>query len=313
MIQLIYMINLQNIADTILGSHTNKKIIVLGPTAVGKSALGIILAKKLGGEIISLDSMQIYKGMDIGTAKPSTDELAAVPHHLIDCHPLSEPSNVASFIDKAKEIENEISSRDVSPIFVGGTAMYIKALVDGLFEGPKSSPEIREELIAIADEKGSAFLHSELLSPIDTITAKKLHPNDLHRIIRAIEVYKLTGIPISEQQTQWEQKNKATEYRLVGLSIPRELLYKRIEDRVDKMIRNGLVNEVLKLKSLGIEKNNTAAQAIGYKELLAHLNGEYSLDRAVELIKRNTRRFAKHQLTWFRKDDRIEWYDLSHH
>ena len=304
------MVNLQNIADTILGSHTNKKIIVLGPTAVGKSALGIILAKKLGGEIISLDSMQIYKEMNIGTAKPSTEELAAVPHHLIDCHPLSETSDVASFIDKAKKIEKEISNRGALPIFVGGTAMYIKALVDGLFEGPKSSPEIREKLIAIADEKGSTFLHSELLSPIDPVTAKKLHPNDLHRIVRAIEVYKLTGKPISEQQTQWEQKNKSTEYRLVGLSMPRELLYKRIEERVDKMIRDGLVDEVIKLKSLGIEKNNTAAQAIGYKELIAHLNDEYSLDRAIELIKRNTRRFAKHQLTWFRKDDRIEWYDL---
>ena len=305
------MINLQNIADTILRSHTNKKIIVLGPTAVGKSALGILLSKKLGGEIISLDSMQIYKEMNIGTAKPSIEELTAVPHHLIDCQPLSKSSDVASFIDKAKKIEKEISDRGALPIFVGGTAMYIKALIDGLFEGPKSSPEIREKLIAIADEKGSGFLHSELLSPIDPVTAEKLHPNDLHRIVRAIEVYELTGKPISEQQTQWEQKNKSTEYRLIGLTMPRELLYKIIEERVDKMIASGLVDEVKKLKSLGIEKNNTAAQAIGYKELLAHLNGEYSLDRAIELIKRNTRRFAKHQLTWFRKDDRIEWFDVG--
>ena len=302
--------NLISISNTVVNSHQNKKIIVLGPTAVGKSSLGIILANKLNGEIVSLDSMQIYKGMDIGTAKPSPDELSAVPHHLIDCIPLSETSDVASFIAKAKKIEKEICSRDALSIFVGGTAMYIKALVDGLFKGPKSSPELREELIAIADEKGSEFLHHKLLSPIDPVTAKKIHPNDLFRIVRAIEVYKLTGKPISELQTQWETKNESTEYRLIGLTMPRDLLYKRIEDRVDKMIDEGLVEEVKKLKSLGIENNNTAAQAIGYKELLAHLNGEYSLDRAIELIKRNTRRFAKHQLTWFRKDERIEWFDV---
>ncbi|RLD12303.1 MAG: tRNA (adenosine(37)-N6)-dimethylallyltransferase MiaA [Chlamydiae bacterium] len=300
--------NIEKAAILISQNNNDRKLIILGPTSVGKSSLGIILAKKLNGEIVSLDSMQIYKGMDIGTAKPSAEELAVVPHYLIDCQPLSEKSNVASFIDKAKRIESEILNRNALPIFVGGTAMYIKAFVDGLFEGPKSSPELREELIAIANERGSEFLHRELLSPVDPITAKKIHPNDLFRIVRAIEVYRLTGKPISEQQTQWENKN--TEYRLIGLTMPRELLYKRIEERVDKMIDSGLVDEVKKLKSLGIEKNKTAAQAIGYKELLSYLNGEFSLERAIELIKRNTRRFAKHQLTWFRKDERIDWFDI---
>jgi len=304
-------INIEKAADLIYQNNDSQKIVVLGPTSVGKSALGILLAKKLDGEIVSLDSMQIYKGMNIGTAKPSAEELAAVPHHLIDCQPLSETSNVASFTAKAKRIEKEILSRDASPVFVGGTAMYIKAFVDGLFEGAKSSPEIREELDDIANKKGSEFLHCELLSPIDPVTAKKIHPNDLFRIIRAIEVYKLTGKPISEQQTQWNQNNKSTEYRLIGLIIPRNLLYKKIEERVDKMLNSGLVDEVRKLMSLGIEKNKTAAQAIGYKEILAHLNGEYSLNRAIELIKRNTRRFAKHQLTWFRKDERIEWFNIT--
>jgi len=307
----IILRNLHKIAAVIVDNNSNKKIVVLGPTSVGKSALGIVLAEKLNGEIISLDSMQIYKWMDIGTAKPSAEELAAVPHHLIDCIPLNEKSDVASFITKAKEIESEILSRNAIPILVGGTAMYIKAFVDGLFEGPKSSPEIREKFTSIANEKGSEFLHRELLSPIDPITAKKIHPNDLFRIIRAIEVYELTGKPISAQQTQWNQNNKSTEYKLIGLTMPRELLYKKIEERVDKMINSGLVDEVKKLKSLGIEKNKTAAQAIGYKELLAHINGEYSLERAIELIKRNTRRFAKHQLTWFRKDERIEWFDVT--
>jgi len=303
--------NIKKTAALISQNNGSQKIIVLGPTSVGKSALGIILAKKLDGEIVSLDSMQIYKNMDIGTAKPSTEELAVVPHHLIDCQPLSETSDVASFINKAKKVENEILNRNFLPIFVGGTAMYIKAFVDGLFEGPKSSPEIREKLTSIANEKGSEFLHRELLSPIDPITAKKIHPNDLFRIVRAIEVYELTGKPISEQQTQWNQNNKSTEYRLIGLTMPRDLLYKKIEERVDQMMDSGLVDEVKKLMSLGIEKNKTAAQAIGYKEILAHLNGEYSLDRAIELIKRNTRRFAKHQLTWFRKDERIEWFDVT--
>ncbi len=303
--------NIKKTAALISQNNGSQKIIVLGPTSVGKSALGIILAKKLDGEIVSLDSMQIYKNMDIGTAKPSTEELAVVPHHLIDCQPLSETSDVASFINKAKKVENEILDRNFLPIFVGGTAMYIKAFVDGLFEGPKSSPEIREKLTSIANEKGSEFLHRELLSPIDPITAKKIHPNDLFRIVRAIEVYELTGKPISEQQTQWNQNNKSTEYRLIGLTMPRDLLYKKIEERVDQMMDSGLVDEVKKLMSLGIEKNKTAAQAIGYKEILAHLNGEYSLDRAIELIKRNTRRFAKHQLTWFRKDERIEWFDVT--
>ena len=303
--------NIKKTAALISQNNGSQKIIVLGPTSVGKSALGIILAKKLDGEIVSLDSMQIYKNMDIGTAKPSAEELAVVPHHLIDCQPLSETSDVASFINKAKKVENEILNRNFLPIFVGGTAMYIKAFVDGLFEGPKSSPEIREKLTSIANEKGSEFLHRELLSPIDPITAKKIHPNDLFRIVRAIEVYELTGKPISEQQTQWNQNNKSTEYRLIGLTMPRDLLYKKIEERVDQMMDSGLVDEVKKLMSLGIEKNKTAAQAIGYKEILAHLNGEYSLDRAIELIKRNTRRFAKHQLTWFRKDERIEWFDVT--
>ena len=301
--------NIEKAASFISRNNGSQSLIILGPTSVGKSSLGIILAEKLNGEIVSLDSMQIYKGMDIGTAKPSAEELAAVPHHLIDCQPLSETSDVASFINKAKKVENEILDRNALPVFVGGTAMYIKAFVDGLFEGPKSSPELREKLAGIANEKGSEFLHREFLSPIDPITAKKLHPNDLFRIVRAIEVYELTGKPISEQQTQWE--NKSTDYRLIGLTMPRDVLYKRIEERVDKMINSGLADEVKKLKSIGIEQNKTAAQAIGYKELLSYLDGEYSLDRAIELIKRNTRRFAKHQLTWFRKDERIEWFDLS--
>ena len=301
---------IDNIAEMISRENNNKKIIVLGPTATGKSALGIILAQKLNGEIISLDSMQIYKKMDIGTAKPADEELAAVPHHLINCLDINQSSDVVSFVNRAKEAENDILSRGFLPVLVGGTAMYIKIFLDGVFDGPDSSEEIREKLKSIAAEKGSEYLHQKMLSPIDPIAAKKIHPNDLFRIVRAIEVYELTGKPISELQTQWKSKNKSDEYRLIGLTMPRDLLYKKIEKRIDDMIAEGLVEEVKDLKNQGIEKNKTAAQAIGYKEILAHLNGEYSLDRAIELIKRNTRRFAKHQLTWFRKDERIEWYEI---
>ena len=300
--------NIRKIADKI---NDDKNIIILGPTAVGKSALAILLAKKFSGEIISLDSMQIYKEMNIGTAKPTAAELAAVPHHLIDSLALSETSDAASFIERAKKIESEICARGKLPIFVGGTAMYIKIFLDGLFDSPDSSDEIRDELKKIAGENGSEYLHRELLSPIDPVSAEKIHPNDLLRIVRAIEVYKLTGKPISQLQTQWISKKNPEKYRIIGLTMPRDLLYKKIEERVDKMFAAGLLAEVENLKKLGIENNLTAAQAIGYKELLAHLNGEYSLERAIELIKRNTRRFAKHQLTWFRKDERIEWYDVT--
>ncbi len=290
-----------------------KSKIILGPTAVGKSALALELAERCGGEIISLDSMQIYIGMDIGTAKPSPEELKICPHHLIDTQQLDKSSDVATFLNAVKKAEQKILNKNSLPILVGGTAMYIKNLVDGLFEGPGASEEIRSELLNLAEEKGSQHLHEEILKSIDSIAAEKIHPNDLRRIIRAIEVFKITGKPISASQTQWPEKSEDINYNLIGLTLPRGKLYQKINERVDLMIEAGLENEVRMLKENGIEKNKTASQAIGYKELLAYLNGEYNFERAVELIKRNTRRFAKHQLTWFRKDERIKWFDVENY
>jgi len=288
-------------------------LIVLGPTATGKSALALELAARRAGEIVSLDSMQIYQGMDIGTAKPTIEQRRRVPHHLIDCQPVTEPSDVAAFLANVAKAEMDVAARGAQPILVGGTAMYIKALVDGLFDAPESSREIRSELMAVAEQRGSEYLHRELLAPVDPATAAKVHPNDLRRVVRAIEVFRLTGKPISAHRTQWPDQERQIRYRMVGLTMPRDALYRRIEARVDGMIEAGLIDEVRRLKKAGIEENPTASQAIGYKELLAYLKGEYDFDRAVELIKRNTRRFAKHQFTWFRKDERIAWFDVARH
>lgn len=286
-------------------------MIILGPTATGKTALAIELACRHNGEIISLDSMQIYRGMDIGTAKPSAAELGKCPHHMIDCRDISEPSDVAQFLEMVAAVQHDIASRGKLPVFAGGTAMYIKNLVDGLFEGPPASAEIRKELLALAEDKGVSYLYEHELKPVDPVTAERIHPNDMRRVIRAIEVYRTSGIPLSMHQQQWHAPAGPDVYRLIGLTLPREELYRRIEDRVDTMIAAGLAGEVRNLMESGIEQNHTASQAIGYKELIAHFNGEFPLNRAIELIKRNTRRFAKHQLTWFRKDERIAWFDIT--
>ena len=286
-------------------------LVLIGPTAVGKTDLALLLAKKTQGEVISMDSMQIYRGMDIGTAKPTKEERAAVPHHLIDTNALSESSDMGSYLRLVKEKEAEVVSRGKRPLLVGGTAMYVKGLVEGLFDGPGRDESLREELRAILAEKGPEYLRDEVLRPLDPVSAERLHPNDTLRVIRAIEVSKLSGKPFSEQTKQWNRKAPIENYRMVGLTMPRELLYKRIEKRVDLMMEAGLEAEVRKLMQEGLEKNLTAAQAIGYKELIAYVHGEYALERAVELIKRNTRRFAKHQLTWFRNNLESEWYDVT--
>ncbi|MBQ7555830.1 tRNA (adenosine(37)-N6)-dimethylallyltransferase MiaA [bacterium] len=286
-------------------------LVLIGPTAVGKTDLAILLAQKCHGEIISMDSMQIYVGMDIGTAKATMEERAAVPHHLIDTNSLAESSDMGSYLKLVKEKEAEIIGRGKRPLLVGGTAMYVKGLVFGLFDGPGADESLREKLRAILAEKGPEYLRDEVLKPLDPVSAERLHPNDTLRVIRAIEVSKLTGKSFSEQTNQWEKKAPQENYRLVGLTMPRDLLYKRIERRVDIMMELGLAKEVKKLMAEGLEKNLTASQAIGYKELIAYYKGEYDLDRAVELIRRNTRRFAKHQLTWFRNNIEAEWYDVT--
>ena len=290
-----------------------RALVLIGPTASGKSALALEIAKLTPCEIISMDSMQIYRGMDIGTAKPSAEEMRLVPHHLIDTMSLKETSDVGTYLRLVKEKEKEIMARGNLPLLVGGTAMYVKNLTEGLFEGPGADEKLREELRAILAEKGPEYLRDEVLRPLDPVSAERLHPNDTLRVIRAIEVSKLTGKPFSEQTQQWKSGAVSEERRLIGLTLPRDLLYKRIEERVDLMMKAGLLEEVKKLLGAGLAENRTASQAIGYKELIAHLRGEYDLERGVELIKRNTRRFAKHQLTWFRNNIKAEWFDVTQH
>ncbi len=284
-------------------------LIILGPTATGKSQLALNLAGRGQAEIISLDSMQIYRGLDIGTAKPSAAEQARVPHHLIDCCALDEPSDAAQFLERVRAAEQAIAARGARPILVGGTAMYIKALVDGLCDAPSRQPVVREELTLLAQQHGSAHLHKEL-QQVDAPAAARIHPHDLRRIVRALEVYAVTGTPLSAQQGQWAAP-AATRYVLLGLTLARAELYRRIDARVDAMLAAGLLDEVRGLRAAGLEQHRTASQAIGYKELLAHLRGEYDLATAVSLVKQATRRFAKHQVTWFRKDPRIRWFDVA--
>jgi len=285
-------------------------LIILGPTAVGKSALALELALRHDAEIISLDAMQIYRGMDIGTAKASAAERARVPHHLVDCQPIDECSDAAQFLARAAAAAAEIAARGRPAVFVGGTALYIKLLADGMCAAPPASPELRRELAALAEHHGSAWLHQHLLAPCDPEGAQRIQPGDLRRVIRAIEVCRLSGVPFSSLHTQWRAPRQ-TVPPMIGLDLTRPLLYPRIEARVDRMMAAGLLDEVRRARDAGIERNRSAAQAIGYKELLAHLRGDCTLDEAVALIKRNTRRFAKHQLTWFRKDARIAWFTIT--
>ena len=281
---------------------------ILGPTAVGKTELALRVATRLGGEIVSVDSRQIYCRMDIGTAKPTPEQLELVPHHMINCVMPDESFSAADFQKGADEAIRQIRQRGNVPILVGGSGMYFRALVDGLFNGPQADPVFRQKLRQEADELGIQHLYRRLEN-IDPDAAEKIHHNDLIRIIRALEVYQKSGKRISELRQQWESGESRYELAAFGLNRPRDELYQRIEARVDQMMDEGLLDEVRSLS--GYRRDLHAMNCLGYKELLAHLDGECDLDEAVQLIKRNTRRYAKRQLTWFRKDRRISWIDLS--
>ena len=282
-------------------------IYIVGPTAVGKTEISIALAKKLDGEIVSADSMQVYRGMDIGTAKPSPEQMAQVPHHLIGILDLQESFSVAEFRKLAEEKIQEIRNRGHVPLITGGTGLYVKALTEGIFEGPSANWELRKSLRTKEKEFGPGYLYEELRR-VDPESAKRIASNDLRRIVRALEVYETTGKTITENQREWETKRPGV--TIIGIDMERKALNERINTRVDEMFEAGLVKETEGLLGKGIENNRTAMQAIGYKEVIGHLRGEYSLDRAKELLKRDSRRYAKRQLTWFRKDDRIRWYEI---
>ena len=285
-----------------------KLVVIVGPTAVGKTSLSVQLAKRFHGEIISGDSMQVYQGMDIGTAKIMPEEMEGVPHHLIDIRRPDQNFSVREYQQLAREKASEIAGRGRLPILAGGTGLYIEAVVhDYAMPHVKEDISRREELHAFARRKGNEALHRRL-EKVDPEQAKKLHPNDLRRMIRALEVYYVTGKPFSKLRRKGTSPYEAL---WIGLTMPREQLYERINERVDMMIRQGLVDEVKKLWDQGYGLHLTSMQAIGYKEIVSYLEGEITLDEAIRLIKRGSRKYAKRQLSWFRRIKEIHWFDVT--
>ncbi len=284
-------------------------IILTGPTAVGKTELSISLAQTIGGEIISADSMQVYRHMDIGTAKIKPSEMGGIKHYLIDVMKPDEDFNVVRFQKMAKEALEEIYAKGKIPIIVGGTGFYIQALLyDINFDEEPIESEVRKELEKELVEKGPKFLHDEL-TRIDPDSAKSIHLNNSKRVIRAIEYYRLTGKQISKHNE--EEKNRPAAYHSAYfvLTHNRQLLYERINSRIDTMLIEGLVNEVRSLKEAGYSRNLVSMQGLGYKEIYAYLNGEITLEEAVYILKRDTRHFAKRQLTWFKREKDIIMID----
>ncbi|MDW7673657.1 MAG: tRNA (adenosine(37)-N6)-dimethylallyltransferase MiaA [Bacillota bacterium] len=291
---------------------STKVIVIVGPTGVGKSKTAVELALRLNGEIISADSMQIYKGLDIGTAKITQQETKGIPHHLIDIVEPDEQFSVADFQRLAIGTIREIEARNKRPILVGGTGLYVSALIDPYkFQELPVNEERREELHQLAQTKGNNFVHN-LLQNIDPQLAEKLHPNDIRRVIRGIEYFEATGEKISQNNFEIK-KDKNTEFDpiMIGLTMDRQSLYQRIEQRIDKMIEQGLVEEVRKLVEAGYNLELVSLQGLGYKEIIGYLKQDYSLAEAIRLLKRNTRRFAKRQFTWFKRDERIKWYEVK--
>ncbi|MHC4559552.1 MAG: tRNA (adenosine(37)-N6)-dimethylallyltransferase MiaA [Planctomycetota bacterium] len=285
-------------------------ILILGVTASGKGRLAFDLAQSIGAEIVSIDSMKVYRRMDIGTAKPSRQARARVKYHLIDVVEPSDSFSVGAFCDAALEAIEQIHSREGKIIAVGGTALYIKALLYGLFEGAGTDEQIRDELQARAESEGLAELHSELVK-IDPAAAERINPNDSRRIIRALEVYQLTGKPISSFQSQWETHRTIHNWTIIGLRRERADTSGRINKRVKKMILAGLVDEVKSLLAEEKPLSKQARCAIGYAEIIEHLNGHMNLKDATELIKKNTRRLAKSQRTWFKTFQKVHWLDVE--
>ena len=282
-------------------------IILTGPTAVGKTALSVKLAQKTGGEIISADSMQVYRHMDIGSAKIRPDEMQGVPHHLIDVLEPQEEFNVTVFQNMAKKAIGEIRSRGHIPILAGGTGFYIQAvLYDIDFTENAEETSVREALERTAEEKGAQYLH-QMLKEVDPESAALIHANNIKRTVRALEYYMQTGQKISEHNEKERSRQSAYNACYFVLNDGREKIYERIDRRVDRMLSDGLVREVQALKEMGCTRELVSMQGLGYKEILGYLDGEYDLDRAVYLIKRDTRHFAKRQLTWFRRERDVIW------
>ncbi len=282
-------------------------IILTGPTAVGKTKLSIALAKAVNGEIISADSMQVYKHMDIGSAKIKKEEMCGVPHYLIDVLEPDEEFHVVRFQEMAKQAMEEIYAKGKIPILAGGTGFYIQAVVKDIdFSKESEKSPVREELEKLAEEKGCAYLH-ERLQQVDAKSATKIHANNVKRVIRALEYFELTGKPISAHNEEEASKESPYNVAYFVLNDIREKLYKRIDARVDAMLQEGLVDEVSLLAKKGYTKDMVSMQGLGYKEILSYLDGSCTLDEAVYILKRDTRHFAKRQLTWFKREKDVIW------
>ncbi len=283
-------------------------IVLVGPTAIGKTALSLQLVERFDCEIISMDSMQVYRYMDIGTAKPTPDEQARVKHHMIDIVYPDESFDAAMYAKMARETVMKLDRRDVVSFVVGGTGFYIKALLYGLFIGPAKGGDVnvRERLKGEAAVHGAAFLHTRL-SKCDPIAAENIHPNDTYRIIRALEVYEITGKSISEYHEEHRFADEPFKVLTIGLDMNREILYDRINSRVDAMIDAGLIDEVKGLLDNGYSENLKPMQSIGYRHAVDYIKGRVSWDEALSTLKRDTRRYAKRQMTWFKADSQTVW------
>lgn len=276
-------------------------IILTGPTAVGKTDIAVEVALRLGTEIISVDSMQVYREMELATAKPSPEQRATVVHHLVDFVDPAQPFTVADYKALAEPLIQSLWNQGKLPFLVGGTRLYIKSLTAGFFEGPPADKKYRDELHTLLEDKGSLFLH-EKLQEMDPETAARLHPNDAKRIIRALEVYHLTGQAISQFQRDSQKVESSYDPLLIALIRDREELYTRIDQRADEMIENGLVEEVRGFMDRGFNESMISMQGHGYKEILGALTGKYDLAEGIRLLKRNTRWYAKRQLSWLRQE-----------
>lgn len=284
-------------------------IVIVGPTCSGKTKLSLFLAEQLGTEIISADSRQVFKYLDIGTAKPTKDELEKIKHHFISQLNPNKEFNASIFAEQSEKIIRDLINQKKIPLVVGGSGLYIKALIDGITESADTNKILRQELLEKRRQFGNEYLFHELQN-VDEISASKMLPQNWKRVIRALEVYKLTGKPIWHHH-QAEIKIKEFNYNQFGLLWDRGKLYKNIEHRVDEMIENGLVREVEEVLNQGFSKELNSLNTVGYKEIIQYLNGRTTLEKAIELIKRNSRRYAKRQMTWFNADKRIKWFKIN--
>ncbi len=283
-------------------------IFIVGPTAIGKTAFSIKCAKRINGEIISCDSMQVYKGMEVLSQAPELSETKKIRHHLVKFLSPQKEFSVAAFIKKAAWLIDNITKRKKIPIIVGGSGLYVKGLIDGLFPSPKADISFRKTMYDYVARYGSARLHKKLVK-IDPDAAILIHPNDARRVIRALEIWHSTGKTMTDLKTNTKGLSEKYGIKIFALTAPREEIYLNINNRVDRMLAGGAIDEVKKL--LKKKLSRTARAVLGFKEISSYLKGEYDLEAARELMKRNTRRFAKRQLTWFMGDHRIRWFDVS--